>query len=172
MATLAILERYQSLVHDLLAAISIEVGGGIPDKDPAELIQLVIAEDKLLREEAAKLKKQQELQRESERLKASIDASDATLLQMERELRRVETTLVESLGEAKAKLANIRKAEAANVTVEELLSLSHRFSAAHSTTAPRDWQPGSSARRPFPSIHEMKSGALAALASQGNNVES
>lgn len=148
-------------------------------------------------------------------------------------------SLVEALGEAKDKLANIKKAEAAEVTVEELLGLAHRLSAAHSTSAPRDWQPGgcaqlisfasariaigypqshhwsrpsspsatalaflisgfpgrwtpdffgffsthckplvsscnnapectlpagTSARRPFPSIHEMKSGSLSALA--------
>eukprot|EP00035_Acanthoeca_spectabilis_P036810 m.41879 g.41879 ORF g.41879 m.41879 type:complete len:173 (+) comp8263_c0_seq1:4299-4817(+) len=163
-AAAAILDRYQGLVRELLSAIGAEVAGGVPEKDPTELIAQIVAEDKLLKEEVRKYKKRQELHREMERLTSSIDASDAVVVQVERRLRLIESSLIEALGEAKEKLANIKKAEAAEATVEELLGLGHRLSAAHSTTAPRDWQPGTSARRPFPSVHEMKSGSLAALA--------
>jgi len=131
-----------------------------PTLDSNQLADLLVAKDKELKAELLMAKEQEVVHKNMCELRDEVDKHDTQIRQLQKNLKEAEHILSTAIYQAKHKLQIISKATTHAIPSEELIRYAHKISAAHSVSAPYNWEIGDQ-RRPYPTDVEMRSGLLA-----------
>lgn len=128
--------------------------------DNNQLADLLVAKEKELMNELRLAKEQEEIHNNMVVLREEVDRHDQQIRQLQKQFKEAEHILATAIYQAKQKLQIISKATSHPIPSEELIRYAHKISAAHSVSAPYNWEIGDQ-RRPYPTDVEMRSGLLA-----------
>ncbi|CAG2112242.1 unnamed protein product, partial [Medioppia subpectinata] len=128
--------------------------------DSNQLADLLVAKDRELKAELRLAKEQEDVHKSMCELREEVDKHDQQIRQLQKNLKEAEHILSTAIYQAKHKLQIISKATTQPMQSEELIRYAHKISAAHSVSAPYNWEIGDQ-RRPYPTDVEMRSGLLA-----------
>uniref|UniRef100_A0A0N5AV63 Mediator of RNA polymerase II transcription subunit 4 n=1 Tax=Syphacia muris TaxID=451379 RepID=A0A0N5AV63_9BILA len=158
-------ERLQDAVDDLDAIVK-QLVIRVIDKDRSS--ESVTSLSKLFHSKQAELKKilskvtaHREREKVIKNLNKAIASRNATIAEIENELRGAEFALTKAVYQAGIKIKLMRQAEARRVNSEQVIRFANQISRWYSVAAPLGWQYGDPSR-PFPTEAELRLSALAA----------